>query len=148
MKQLVQPALACVVMLFLTACASSGPTFKEMKASIPPVAADSGRLFVYRVAPFLGAGAAVQPPIRIDGVVVGHSVPNGFFYVDHAPGKLKITTSTEVTEDTDVQIDAGQTKYVRTDISLGLLVGRITPSVIDPDTALKELADLHYHPTK
>jgi len=136
--------MACMFMLLLAACATSGQTFKDMKASIPPVAADNGRIFFYRVSPFLGAGAAVQPVVRVDGVEVGRSVPNGFFYIDHAPGKLKVATSTEVTEDTDVQLDAGQTKYVRTDISIGLLVGRITPSAIDPDTALKELQDLHY----
>lgn len=75
---------------------------------------------------------------------VGHSIPDGWFYADLKPGTLKITTSTETTEDTTVKLDAGQTKYVRTDISMGLLVGRVTPSVIDPDTALKEIADLHY----
>lgn len=143
-KKLVQPVLACACMLFLAACASSGALYKDMKAQLPAVAADSGRIVFYRVSPFLGAGSAVQPPIRIDGVEVGSSIPNGWFYVDHKPGALKVTTSTETTEETSVQLDAGQTKFVRTDISMGLLVGRVIPSVIDPDTALKEISDLHY----
>lgn len=144
MKQLAQPVLACFVLLFLAACASSGPTFTQMQPKLPPIAADNGRIFFYRQSPFLGAGSAVQPLIRIDGVEVGRSIPNGFFYVDHAPGSLKIATSTEVTEETTLALEAGQTKYVKTEISMGLLVGRITPSIIDPSQALKDIADLHY----
>ncbi|NIK87225.1 hypothetical protein FHS83_000543 [Rhizomicrobium palustre] len=115
-----------------------------MQSKLPAVAADAGRIFFYRPTAFLGAGSAVQPLVRIDGVEVGRSVPNGFFYVDHAPGALKIATSTEVTEETTLKLGAGETRYVRTDISMGLLVGRITPSVIDPDQALKDIQDLHY----
>jgi Protein of unknown function (DUF2846). len=143
-KKLAQPAIAVMAMLFLCACATSGPTFKQYQANMPKAAADSGRVFFYRQSPFLGAGSAVQPLIRVDNVEVGRSVPNGFFYLDHAPGTLKITTSTETTEETSLTLEAGQTKYVRTDISMGLLVGRIAPSIIEESQALKEMADTHY----
>ena len=41
-------------------------------------------------------------------------------------------------------LDAGETKYVRTSVSMGLLVGHITPSLETPETAKKEIQDSKY----
>ena len=41
-------------------------------------------------------------------------------------------------------LDAGETKYVKTSVGLGLLVGRIVPALESPDDAAKHLDGLHF----
>lgn len=41
-------------------------------------------------------------------------------------------------------LDAGETKYVRTSPSFGVLVGRIVPELETPETARKDIEGLNY----
>ena len=41
-------------------------------------------------------------------------------------------------------LHAGDTKYVRTSVSMGLLVGHVTPTLDDPETAAQEVETLKY----
>lgn len=140
-KKLIQPVLACMAMLFLAACASSGPTFSEAQKTIAPVAADSGRIYFYR--PGSMFGAAVQPSIKLNGVEVGSSVPGGYFVVDRPAGSYKISTSTEVERDLTLVLEAGQIRYVKTHVSMGFAVGHVSPEIVEPAVALKDIADCH-----
>ncbi len=67
----------------LAACAT-GPKYTEMQSSIPTLGAEQGRVYFYRSGSAFGA--AVQPSILLNGVVVGESKPGGFFFVDQAAG--------------------------------------------------------------
>ena len=87
-------------------------------------------------------GAAVQPEIRLNDVVVGNSRPGGFFYVDRAPGQYVASSSTETEKTLSFTLDAGETKYVRTSPSFGLVVGRIVLTLEPADKALKDLSSL------
>ena len=140
-KKIVQPLLACMAMLFLAACASSGPTFTDAQKTVAPVAADSGRIYFYRSSSMFGA--AVQPSIKLNGDVVGSSVPGGYFFVDRPAGNYKISTSTEVERDLTLVLEAGQTRYVKTDVSMGFAVGHVSPELVEPAVALKDIADCH-----
>lgn len=140
-KNLIQPVLACAAMLLLAACASSGPSFTQAQATVAPVAADSGRIFFYR--PSSIVGVAVQPSIKLNGVVVGSSIPGGYFFVDRPAGSYKVSTATEVERDLSLTLDVGQTRYVRTDISMGFMAGHVSPELVDADKALKEIKDCH-----
>jgi hypothetical protein len=42
------------------------------------------------------------------------------------------------------KLDAGETKYVKTSVGFGLLVGRIIPTLESADEAMKSLETLHY----
>jgi hypothetical protein len=55
-----------------------------------------------------------------------------------------VTTATETEKSVSFALEAGETKYVRTSISLGLVVGRIVPSLETPENALKEIEELKY----
>jgi hypothetical protein len=86
--------LAAVILVLLAGCATSGARHAEMRGSLSPPKAGEGRIFFYRAAsPF---GAAVQPEIKLDGKVVGSSVPGGFFYVDRPAGAYEAHATTEV----------------------------------------------------
>lgn len=89
-------------------------------------------------------GALIQPEIRLNEQVVGRSVPGGFFYVDETPGDYTVATTTETKKTITFALRAGDTKYVRTSISMGILVGHITPTLDDPDTAPQEIEQLKY----
>ena len=125
----------------LTGCAS-GVKYKDMSSSIAPVKSDQGRVYFYRVSSMVGA--AIQPDIKLDKTAVGQSKPGGFFYIDTVPGDHSATTATEVERELTFSLDPGETKYVRTAPSWGVFVGHITPELVGPNEALKELQEISY----
>jgi hypothetical protein len=133
---------AVIAAIALAACATGGPKHAEMRSTIAPPDADRGRIFFYRdTSP---AGFAVQPEIRLNGAPVGRSVPGSFFFVDRAPGHYVVAVATEVENTTTLELRAGESRYVKTSISMGIMVGRVTPTVVDPVQGESDLADLTY----
>jgi hypothetical protein len=128
------------VCLTIGACAS-GPRFSEMSGTIPSLAADSGRIYIYRTAVI---GAAVQPSVKLNGAVVGKAIPEGFFYIDRPPGNYTITTSTEVDRNLSLTLEAAQTRYVLLRMTMGFFVGHVSPELVDDVKAQKDISALHY----
>jgi hypothetical protein len=142
MNKLFRALLICTgAALIATGCAS-GPQYKDVASAIPTLAADHGRIYFFRADGF--GGAPIQPDIKLNDKVVGRSVPGGFFFVDELPGVYTVSTSTEVKRDIKFTLHAGDTKYVRTSVSMGLLIGHITPTLDDPETAPQEVEQLKY----
>ena len=131
------------ILLFVSACAlllsscASGPGFAEAQASLPKLAANQGRVFVYRTT---ALGAAVQPMIMINGKEAGRAKARGFVYMDVAPGAHNVQVKTEVTRNVTVNVAPGQSSYVRLDISMGFAMARFTPVNVSPATAAGEIA--------
>jgi hypothetical protein len=134
--------LAIVAIGALLAACASGPKHAEIQSSIPAMKAGEGRLYVYRESSMLGA--AIQPSVLVNGKVAGQSKPGGFFFVDLAPGSVEVSTSTEVEKKLSLTLDAGQTRYVRTVIGFGLLVGRVYPELVDNAAGAKAVAETSY----
>lgn len=137
MKLLCKAALLGVV-IGLSACAS-GPAYKD--TSIAPMRSDQGRIFFYRPS---SMGAAVQPDIKLNGEVVGSAVPNGFFYVDRAPGNYEVIAATEAENKLTFTLEKGQLRYVRLDMAMGLFVGHVIPRLADETTGAKEIVDTKF----
>jgi hypothetical protein len=127
--------------MLLGGCAASGPKHAEIRQAIGPVDPDMGRIYFYRDS-FLGF--AIQPEIRLNGEVVGKSTPGGFFFVERRPGKYVASAATEVENRIEFRLEAGQTRYVLTNMSMGIAVGRIQFQLIDPDQAMAALGNLSY----
>jgi len=125
----------------MTGCAS-GPKYAEVAKSIPTLQADQGRVYFFRSASMFGA--AIQPDIRLNNEVVGTSQPGGFFYLDRPAGQYVAATSTETEKTLSFVLDAGETKYVRTSPSFGVIAGRMVPTLETPEAAQKELPELSY----
>lgn len=138
-------AAALVGAAVLTGCAS-GPKFSEMSNTIPAVKAGEGRVYFFRSDSMLGA--AIQPDIRLNNEVVGSSKPGGFFYVDRPAGSFSAAASTETEKTVSFTLDAGETKYVRTSPTFGVLVGRIVLQLEEPAKAQAEVEKLSYVPLK
>ena len=135
--------LLCVFVLALlaTGCAS-GSKHSEMASSIPVLKNGDGRIYFFRSSSMFGA--AMQPDIKLNGEVVGESKPGGFFFVDRAAGKYVASTSTETEKTLSFLLDAGETKYVRSSVSFGVMVGRVVLELETPEKAKEELSSLSY----
>lgn len=112
------PAAAMVV---LTGCAATGPRYAEVESNFPSLRPGYGRVLVYRAA---GAGAAVQPEVRLNGELIGKAQPEGFFFVDRAAGRYTLSASTEVRTTAELELTEGATVYVQFSLALGLFVGQ------------------------
>lgn len=132
----------CFVVVILSGCAASGPKYSEYSKSIGPLASEKGRVYFFRDASFFGGG--VQPDILLNSKAIGESLPGGFFYVDREPGNYTVSTSTEVERTLEFVLEAGETKYVRTYVTMGVMVGHVIPELVNPDDAVKSMADLSY----
>ena len=126
---------------FLAGCAS-GPKYSQVQESIPKLKANDSRIFFYREKSAFGAVA--QPTIRVNEESVGRAKPGGFFFIDKAPGTYEISTRTEVKRTLELTLQPGQTQYVKTEPSLGFLVGRLTPVSVSVGQALAEMGELSY----
>lgn len=131
-----------VLFAFLAGCAASGPKMSEVKSSIPTLGADQGRIYFYRTKSIFGA--AITADLRVNGDVVGRSTRGSFFYIDRPAGNYDVASSTETEKMVTFALDAGETKYVRTYVGLGILVGRIIPELVNENEAEKEMAELAY----
>jgi hypothetical protein len=131
-----------MAMSLLMAGCASGVKHSEMAASIPTIKSSEGRVYFLRSASMFGA--AIQPDIRLNNQVVGESKPGGFFFVDRPAGKYVAAASTETEKTLSFVLDPGETKYVRSSPSVGLLVGRIVLELETPEKAKEELSSLSY----
>lgn len=133
---------AVVVLGILVGCAAEGPLHKEVAASIPTVPAGKGRIYFYRADTMLGA--AVTSDITLNGRVVGKSERGGFFFVDENPGSCKASASTEVERELTFTLASGETKYVKSTVSMGVMVGRVNLELVSPGDANNDITELHY----
>ena len=133
---------ALVIVGVLAGCAAEGPLHKDVSASIPSVPSGKGRVYFYR--PDTMLGAAVTSDINLNGRVVGRSARGSFFYVDENPCNCTASASTEVERQLSFTLAPGETKYIKSTVSMGALVGRINLELVSPGDATKELAELHY----
>lgn len=132
-------ATACAVVL--SGCAS-GAKYQQVADAMGTVKPGEGRIVFFRSSSMFGA--AVQPDIRLNDVVVGTSKPGGFFYVDRPTGSYMAAAATETEKTASFVLAAGETKYLRTSPALGLLVGRVVVELETPEKALAELPSLSY----
>lgn len=142
MKSLMRVAFSGIAVASLMAGCASGVKYNEMASSIPSLKAGEGRVYFMRSASMFGA--AIQPDLRLNGQVVGESKPGGFFFVDRPAGKYVAAASTETEKTLSFVLDAGETKYVRSSPSFGLMVGRVVLELETPDKAKDELGALSY----
>src|SRR5258707_1618294 len=100
-----------LIAILLGGCAATGPTHTEVKSTFVPLDTSKGRIFFYRADTIVGA--AIQPDIRLNGAIVGTSIPGGFFYKDVGARSPKLSTSTEVERELTFTIGAKEIRYVR-----------------------------------
>ena len=133
--------IVAAVVLFVAGCAS-GPIYSSVEKTLPTFAREQGRIYFYRLGGLFGA--AIQPSIQMNREVVGSAVPGGVFFRDVSPGNYIIATSTEVDRELSFTLTAGQERYVRLITSLGVLIHRVSPELVDPSVGKVEIQGLSY----
>lgn len=128
-------AAILVAAVTLNGCAS-GPSMSQMQSSLPALAGDKGRIFIYRTSVL---GAAIQPEVRVNGDVVGSAKPKGFMVVDRPAGQYQISSSTEVTRTLSLTLAPGQTRYVRLGVSMGFFAGHVYPELVEATEGARDL---------
>lgn len=136
--------LLAALVLLLPGCAS-GPKFAEVRDTVPPLAAGNGRIFFYRT---MTMGAAVQPPVKLDGTKIGVAKPRGLFFVDRPPGNYQVETSTEVSRRLSLSLEDQQTRYVRLNLTMGFAVGHVSPELVEPSVGESEILKCRLMPAK
>ena len=134
--------MVATLFLVLAGCATTGKEYSEMQSSVSPLKQGEGRVYFYRESSMVGA--AVQPEIRLNGDDVGTSTPGGFFFVDRPAGSYQAHAATEVDRMISFTLADGETKYIRTSPTLGVIVGHVEFTLVDQAQAKKEMAELHY----
>jgi hypothetical protein len=135
-------ALPLLLVVFLLASCASPRGLDEPPFQPPALKPGYGRVFFTRAGDL--GGAAIQPEIRMNNEVVGRSVPGGFSYIDRPPGKYTVTTATEVENAVTFQLAAGETKYIKTAVTPGILVGHVTPTLEFPEQGQSDIGSLRY----
>jgi len=125
----------------LTGCAT-GPSYDEVAQSFPPLRDGQGRVYFLRSASAIGS--AIQPELRVDEEVVGRSRPGGFFFVDRPAGSYVASGTTEVETSYHFDLGAGETKYLRSAITMGFLAGHLQLSEDATTNARQEMMTLAY----
>lgn len=127
--------------VFLTGCAS-GPSYQAYEKSQKPLNSEQGRIYFTRLDTIFGA--AITSDIKLNDEVVGSSTSGGFFVIDRAPGSYTVSTSTEVERNLQFVLEANQTIYIETVISMGVLVGHINPKLLNEPAAMKQITENKY----
>ncbi len=139
----------CAVLL--VGCAT-GPTYEQVRSTLPAPAPGVGRVFVFRrTAP---TAPSFFPEITIDGAVVQSLRPNSFFFADVPAGAHRIGVHVRrsdapfglqgSTAPVDAVVEAGAAAYVQADLwkSASMVIVTLTPvSAADAET---RLAPLHH----
>ncbi len=127
---------ALLALGLLSGCAS-GMKYAEFKTKAPALKERQGRIVVYRPSSF---GFAVKPDVYLNETeTIGNSQSKGFFYVDKPAGQYICSAHTEVKRNASFALEAGETKYVKTSISMGFLVGHPNFELVDAAEAEAEL---------
>jgi hypothetical protein len=142
MKRRLAVAASLTLAALLAGCAASGPKFAEVAKTMPTIKPGEGRIYFFRSDSMFGA--AMQPEIRLNNQVVGTSKPGGFFFVDRPAGTYVAAAATETEKTASFKLDAGETKYLRTSPSMGVMVGRIVIEIEDAAKARGEIETLSY----
>lgn len=136
MKNKIILALVVLSSFLLGACGATGPTYDQQMSAAKPTAANNGRVYLYRNTIF---GAAIKPTIYLNGQSIGKSVANGFTYVDKPAGKYNVSATTEAKRSLSFNLAAGEEKYIRLEMKMGVLAGHVKPVLVDNSVGKEEI---------
>ena len=133
--QLFTVVLSMLVLSFLSGCAARGPAFSK----IDNLSADKGLVYIYRVPAF--TGSAIFYDITVGENAITTLKNGGYFPYQTNPGEIEFSASTEATSAVTLDVEAGQTYYIKGSLSVGFLMGRPHLSVVPNKVGEKEIQE-------
>lgn len=118
--------LFLIIPILITGCATvpmaSNQEDQKAKQFAPPPKGFSG-LYIYRDS-FLGIGTLLKKSIYIDDKMIGETAPKVYFYKKIKPGKHKISTESEFSNnDININTQGGKNYFIEQYIRPGLFIG-------------------------
>ncbi len=89
-------------------------------------------------------GNIIRPAVRINGEPTGRAIPKEFFYVDLPAGNYEISASTIEKYDLDLELAAGDEKYVRIDVRVSVASWYVRPVLVATAEGKQELQRTDY----
>ncbi len=127
--------LLVLVLSFLSGCAAKGPAFSK----IDHISTDKGLVYIYRVPAF--TGSAISYDIKVGGNTITTLKNGGYFPHQTNPGEIEFSASTEAKSAITLDVEVGQTYYIKGSISVGFLMGRPHLSVVSAKVGEKEIQE-------
>jgi hypothetical protein len=95
--------------------------------SIPTPPEGKGQIVFFRPG---GMGAAIRCTVRENGAMVTRVMGNRYDVIVAEPGPHSYTTKTESTDTVNVEVEPGETTFVKCTIAMGIMAGRpnLSPS--------------------
>jgi hypothetical protein len=124
-------------LLFITGCvtASRGPVYSK----VDKIPENAGLVYFYRPSSFIGG--AIVYDIKTGETVITTLHSGGYYPHFSAPGEKEFWAQTESKSSVTLDVQAGQTYYIKGEVGVGFLVGRPHLMVVAPEIAEKEIAD-------
>ena len=120
------------------ASTSQAPAEKSEAAKSFESPENKGTVFLYRTG--RAVGAAGQLSVKVNGMDAGGTGPGTFFRWDLTPGTYTFLSSTSESSATvQLDVDAGQSYFIRQDARLGIQSGRVTMVEVDPEKGKSEV---------
>jgi hypothetical protein len=102
---------------------------KKAPAVIGEPAAGKGQIVFYRTGGLVGA--AISCNVRENDALIGGLSGGKYFVVQTQPGKHTYTTKSEAKDTLNMEVESGDTYYVRCTIGAGIMAGRPNLSPVD-----------------
>jgi hypothetical protein len=137
-------ALIILALLLFSGCASvpmeGGDKTELAKEFSPPTDGNAG-LYIYRSGTF---GGALRKDVWVDGVCVGETAPNVFFYKEvKGDTEHKISTESEFSpNDLLIRTKSGNNYFIRQYIKMGVFVGGANLELVNEAEGKKSVIGL------
>ncbi|WP_068173897.1 DUF2846 domain-containing protein [Hydrogenophaga taeniospiralis] len=97
--------------------------------------ADKAGIYIYRNETM---GAAVKMPVTVDGQMIGQTAANTYLYKEVAPGKHKVESLTEGSENKmEVDVKAGTLTYIWQEVKMGMWAAASKLHLVSPEQGQK-----------
>ncbi len=121
-------------------CSAPAPHFKPAEA----IPAGKGVVYIYRQPRIAGSGVV--------GTITANTVPivrirsGGYFPFISAPGRVNFAVKSEVTDEADVNVEAGKATYLKASIGSGFRMSQLNLSEVPPELGSLEIAECRLLP--
>lgn len=122
------------------AIAADGPAIATKSGALPAVKTGMGQVIFFRPGSLMGA--ALGCTVHEDDREVARLGSGKFYVIDAAPGKHLYFTKGEATDKLNLEVEDGETYFVKCNIGLGIVAGRANLSPSDRDTFAKKAKGL------